>query len=513
MSTLELQVASLYDDAHERRGGTDFSYYINLVHCDDNATSDLAFVAGLRFQNVTISPGAAILTCVASVYIAQTSSDDPNVDIFCEDEDDATSFFSTPDVASRTKTTASATWTDTGLGVGWADSADFAAALQEVIDRPGWASGQSVTVLLEGRGEGASICYFLGYKLGPGNAAKLTITYADAAEAEGDSPGQVPVGAGDASLQIASAGATPGQISVGAGLGYVMDRLAGGAFAGQVPIGTGGATVEIAATGATSGQAPVAAGDAIVAFTVVASGGYGGQVPLGAGDGSVYDRYYVDARGLWRIFAAAVYRFYWSNSGPPAESDTPDETSATLAHTTTATFSGTGTWWISVSWFNGVLDSGFLPVGPHGETYLRLDLDSDVEVGQPPAGPIDWRLQAKASGVVRIWGLMVDESSDRAGEWAIAYTTDGSTPAEDTPDISQEMDSTGIATLEYDLPAQADGTTVKVRLQTRRNDGSDESPDWVYSEDSVVKTLAADGAGPSAPIDLRTWPGPLPAEA
>jgi hypothetical protein len=64
---------------------------------------------------------------------------------------------------------------------------------------------------------------------------------------------------------------------------------------------------------------------------------------------------------------------------------------------------------------------------------------------------------------------------------------------------------TGLVVLEYDLPGQANGTTVKVRLQTRRND----SGTWRYSENSTVLTAIADASVPSAPLTLQQWPGDL----
>ena len=215
---------------------------------------------------------------------------------------------------------------------------------------------------------------------------------------------------------------------------------------------------------------------------------------------------------LLERFYAAEYRFYWSAVAPPEEGDTPDASSATLPYTTTATFSGTGTWWFSASYFNGVIDSGFLPLGDAGETFLRLDLAADVQIGNPPQAPSDLRLEAKAAGVVRIWGLYYELGDNRADQWAIAYTTDGSDPPEDTPDVTVAMPTQGLAVLQHDLAVLAHATTVKVRVQTRRNDGTDESPSWIYSENSTILTLAADASGPTSPLDAERWPGGLPEE-
>lgn len=202
--------------------------------------------------------------------------------------------------------------------------------------------------------------------------------------------------------------------------------------------------------------------------------------------------YLTDARGLYRVFNAAVYRFYRSQLAPPVEGDTPFDTNATLPDTPTNTY-GDGTWYLSMSRYNGIYDSGFLPLGLMGETYLRIDIAGGVEVLSPPAGPLDWQIEAIAGGVVRITAVYVESGSLRADDWAIAYTVNGSTPPEDTPDETEPITADGLAVLVFDLPGQANGTTVKVRLQTRRLDSS-----YTYSENSEVKTVTADALGPTA---------------
>ena len=202
--------------------------------------------------------------------------------------------------------------------------------------------------------------------------------------------------------------------------------------------------------------------------------------------------YRTDARGLYRVFNPTVYRFYRSTTAPPVEGDTPFATNASLPHEPADVF-GNGTWYLSVSLFNGIYDSGFLPVGAMGETYLRLDLAGGAEVVSPPAGPLHWHLQVMASGVVRIVAVYIQAGAERAVDWAFAYTTNGSTPATDTPDVTVAMDAADLTVLSYDLPGQANGTTVKVRLQTRRFD----DPSYTYSEDSTVETATADASGPA----------------
>lgn len=221
-------------------------------------------------------------------------------------------------------------------------------------------------------------------------------------------------------------------------------------------------------------------------------------------------RFYFDLRGRYRIFNDPEYRFYRSStSTPPAEGDTPYATSATLPDEPTDTFAD-GTWLISVSYFNGVIDSGFLPIGPNGETYRRMDIDTGAVIGSPPIAPLSVELQLRPDGVVRVAGVYVESGDGKADEWAINYTTNGSTPDPDDPGVTVEMTTNNLNVLGYDLPAQSHGTTVKVRVQVRRNDGDDETPIWVYSEGSAVLTITADAQGPDAIEGADGYPGPLP---
>lgn len=216
-------------------------------------------------------------------------------------------------------------------------------------------------------------------------------------------------------------------------------------------------------------------------------------------------KFYFDARGKYRIFNAACYRFYRSSSGPPQEGDTPFATSASLPHTPADTYAG-GKWYLSMSYFNGVIDSGFLPLGAKGETYLRLDISGGAEVDSPPPGPNEWQLEVRPGGVIRVTGVFFAPEDGVSYDWNVAHTVDGSDPPEDSGSTVKESEGRGIHILSHDLGGNPGGTTVKVRLQMRTTAGG-------HSEDSVVKSAVADDAGPAAPPGGEVWPGRLPEKA
>lgn len=223
------------------------------------------------------------------------------------------------------------------------------------------------------------------------------------------------------------------------------------------------------------------------------------------------NHYYVDVREFYRIFNAAVYRFYKSTIGPPAETDTPFAVNATLAGFSPADTFGNGTHYLSVSYFNGVLDSGFLPIGPNGEPYLRLEVSGGGELDNPPLAPSGVRLILRPGGVVRVQAVYLEFGAGRGSVWALTATLDGSepgTPPAVSPTVTQTILGSNLSVLEHDLPAQADGTTVKVRVQVRRLDGAT----WRYSEGSTALTAIADALGPDAAEGAGVWRGAAPQE-
>jgi len=216
------------------------------------------------------------------------------------------------------------------------------------------------------------------------------------------------------------------------------------------------------------------------------------------------------ARGLYRVFNPAVYRFWWTTGTPPVAGTTPTATNLTLAFAPSGTFAD-GTYFLSVSLFDGVLDSGFLPLGPGGENYLTMVISGGALLPTPPSAPTNASLIVLGGGVIQIVAYYYSDADgvNAATEWAIAYTTDGTTPPNGSPTVTQAMPIGGsdLQVLVFNLPAQTAGTVVKVQLQTARLIAG---PSYVYSTPGTVLSATAVTAGPSAPLGVQSWPGNPP---
>jgi len=120
----------------------------------------LVVTVGLRFQNVQIPKGATIEEAYLKIvsHESKSATDIAELTIYGNDVDNAVTFNETDLVSSRQKTDASVAWTvneDWGL---WTDetSVDFSAIVQEIVNRDGWASGNALALILEGKDQGAT---------------------------------------------------------------------------------------------------------------------------------------------------------------------------------------------------------------------------------------------------------------------------------------------------------------------------------------------------------------------
>lgn len=169
MSTYSATITAASDDARESSGSVTLTGSNITIQATDN-------YGGLRFLNVTIPAGSAIHTATLTVTVASASYDDPDVTIWANDVDDAATFTTgAANISGRAATTATVTWTASGIGAGARTSPSLVAVIQEVIDRGGWASGNDVALIL--KGNSTSPFRFNTFDGGGADYATLAIEY------------------------------------------------------------------------------------------------------------------------------------------------------------------------------------------------------------------------------------------------------------------------------------------------------------------------------------------------
>ena len=177
MTTLDLQVSAATDDAHEADDNTLFNSGAVVVKAESDPSGGSRYNGGARFTGVTVPNGATIDVAYIAVHAPATNRDDPNVDIHCEDVDDADDFGATADVTGRTRTTNFTTWTATGIGTGEVNSPGIESVVQEVVNRAGWNGGNDMVVLVDGRSDSPQDFRMVSYESDTSKAVKLHIEY------------------------------------------------------------------------------------------------------------------------------------------------------------------------------------------------------------------------------------------------------------------------------------------------------------------------------------------------
>lgn len=140
---MNLQVSVDADDG----SATAANFYTQSIYLGNYSGN--VYRSWYRFQNVTIPQGATILSAKLQ-FQARVSSynanEDCNVRIYFEDADNPAAPSDLSNLTGRTLTTEYVDWTDIGAWSDdtWYDSPDLTDALQEVVDRGGFASGNAV---------------------------------------------------------------------------------------------------------------------------------------------------------------------------------------------------------------------------------------------------------------------------------------------------------------------------------------------------------------------------------
>jgi VCBS repeat-containing protein len=170
LNTLEVRVAASTDDAEEDASGS-----VDLTSSDLEMVFDGSDqTVGMRFNGITVPPGATILSAYIQFQADETQSVATSLTLQGEATDNATTFDNVDwNISSRSRTSTSVSWSPVSWNtVGEAGAnqrtPDISSLIQEIVNRSGWASGNSLAIIITGTGERVAESYN-----GTSNAAPL----------------------------------------------------------------------------------------------------------------------------------------------------------------------------------------------------------------------------------------------------------------------------------------------------------------------------------------------------
>jgi hypothetical protein len=171
----EARIATGNDDAEESGTG-----HVSRTDTRLDLGSDFGTpIAGLRFTSVTVPPGAIVIAAYVQFTTETPASDPTNLNLQAQASDSAGAFLTTKwNLSLRPRTTATVPWAppawDTASEAGASQrSPDLSGVIQEIIHRPGWASGNALAILLTGTGHRMA----RAYESGAASAPLLHIEY------------------------------------------------------------------------------------------------------------------------------------------------------------------------------------------------------------------------------------------------------------------------------------------------------------------------------------------------
>jgi hypothetical protein len=159
--TVEVRVSQNNDDAEERADGKMYLTSTDLELINDTGDQTV----GLRFQKVFIPGGATVTGAYIQFYVDEVSTDGCELTIQGHAADDAAVFTDIPrNISSRPRTAASAVWEPMPWemeGEAGPDqrTPDISGVIQEIVDRDGWSSGNSMVIIITGSGTRTAASY------------------------------------------------------------------------------------------------------------------------------------------------------------------------------------------------------------------------------------------------------------------------------------------------------------------------------------------------------------------
>ncbi|MBT8144227.1 MAG: LamG domain-containing protein, partial [Gammaproteobacteria bacterium] len=165
--SLDIKVAEGDDDAEQLSSDGTMSLTSTDLELADNlaASGQPSDIVGIRFINVNVPQGEIINNAYIQFQVDELDSGAASLTIEAEAVDDAAQFTTANyDITSRPRTTASVLWTPpvwTTVGERGPDqrTVDMSPVIQEIVNRPGWSSGNSIVIIISGGGTRTAEAY------------------------------------------------------------------------------------------------------------------------------------------------------------------------------------------------------------------------------------------------------------------------------------------------------------------------------------------------------------------
>src|SRR5918999_5821731 len=202
---VDVRVRAGADDAEESIA----TGAVNLTNGDLEMVTDrnTQQVVGLRFGAAAIPAGATITQAWIQFTADEAQSDATSLTLRGQASDNAAAFTTaTRNVSSRPRTAAAISWSPPAWTTGTAQrTPDLSAVVQEVVSRPGWASGNALAFVVTGTGHRTAE----SFEGGSARAALLHVEYST------DATNRAPVvNAGpDQSITLPASAALDGTVS------------------------------------------------------------------------------------------------------------------------------------------------------------------------------------------------------------------------------------------------------------------------------------------------------------
>jgi type IV pilus assembly protein PilY1 len=141
------------DDAEESASGAMYLTSSDLELINDGSDQTV----GIRFRNIQVAQGSTIISAHIEFAVDETTSGATSITLKGHDVDDSSTFTtSNSDISNRTTTTAAVSWNNIDA---WSllqakqKTPDLSSIVQEIVNRAGWETGNSMSFIITGSGK------------------------------------------------------------------------------------------------------------------------------------------------------------------------------------------------------------------------------------------------------------------------------------------------------------------------------------------------------------------------